>query len=193
MSRATPHRPPKKHDRTVDGWDLIGFYMQQAEPGVMLLKDPEIATALKWKTSKGLPDDRRVRNTRAQVNSRARREQELGLEVGDKRRVFSGYSFSYRDIKGSPSLLLDPDKALAFNLTSHGIDALFGDMTRLAQGATERERIEQWCRQAAEAANTIGDHDLSFAYLDVEHDMHTFGLIRDTTLTRLRVLLERQP
>lgn len=187
--RGTPTTPPKKRNRIEDGWALIGLYIQHDY--VVTLKDPEIATALKWKTALGLPDDRRVRDVRAQVNNRAKKEQDMGLEVGDPRRVYAGWAFSYRDIKGSPSVLLDPTKSL--NLNRNGIFALLGDATRLTQHSTERDRMAHWLREAAEAAVHQGDTDLGFAYLDAEHDMVTFGILRDVTLTRLRTLLERQP
>jgi len=190
MSRSTPHRPPKKRDRNEDGWALIGLYMEQETPGVITLKDPEIANVFKWKNTLGLPDDRRVRDTRAHVNHISRREFERGLKPGDPKRVFSGWYFGYRDIKGSPSVLKDDEGNLLD--PAAGLWALLGDNTRFKQHSTELERMQGWARNAAENAVAHGRFDLAIAWLDYEHDLKTFGMPQDATVERLRVLLGGQ-
>jgi hypothetical protein len=181
--------PPKKRDRNADGWQLIGFYMAQQPPGIVDLRDNEIAAALRphWLTGRGLPDGERVRATRAHVNNKSRREAEQGLKPGDPKRVFSGWYFGYRDIKGSPTVLKDDDGNLLD--PAAGLFALLGDHVRFVQHSTERVRIQGWARAAAENATAAGNIPLAIAWLDYEHDVRTFGMPQDVSVDRIRALI----
>lgn len=183
---ATHPKPPKKRDRAADGWQLIGFYMQHN--GVVDMRDRDIAANLRppWRNSAGVPDGDRVKQIRAHVTNRSRREQELGIVGAD--RVFSGWSFGYRDIKGSPSELFEGATGSLFSV-GKGAASLLGNLVRFDQHTAEKERMVGNCREAATEAMINGYANLATTWLQCAVDIETFGQPRDATVDKLKELM----
>jgi hypothetical protein len=132
-----------------------------------------------------VPDGDRVKTIRAHVTNKSRREREQN--VMGAARVFSGWAFGYRDIKGSPSVLIDDQGSLLAG--SDSLFALLGDHVRFNQHTAEQERVRGWAHEAALAATTQGRIDLALAWLAYEQDVKTFGMPQDATVEELRRLL----
>jgi hypothetical protein len=179
-------RPPKKRDRNADGWQLIGYYMERN--GIVDQRDADIGLAVKWKTSTGLGDARRVREVRAHVNKLSKRDRDRGLQPGDPKATFSGWCFAYRNIEGAPSSLEDVNGGLYDS--TRGLLALLGHGTRLKQHSTECARMAFECRKMAQDAAGKGRLDIAIACLDIERDYTMFGQPQDVHVEALRVLLE---